>query len=183
MSKKVLVLTASPRKNGNTDKMANAFIKGAEQAGHCVTKFETAFKNIGGCRACNTCWSTGTACSVKDDFNELEPLLESCEVVLISTPLYWLSFPAQIKGAIDRLYAYGGTGGPRKLAIKECYLFVCGGDTGEEEYEPIQTMYRLSADFLGWKDRGILRTGGMDDEGAIEKSGILEKAEELGRSI
>ena len=44
----------------------------------------------------------------------------------------------------------------------------------------LKTMYQLSADFLGWKDRGILRTGGMDDEGAIEKSGILEKAEELG---
>ena len=183
MSKKVLVLTASPRKNGNTEKMADAFIRGAEHAGHSVTKFEAAFKKIGGCIACNKCWSTGTACSVKDDFQELEPLLESCEVLLISAPLYWLSFPAQIKGAIDRLYAYGGSGGPRPLAIKEGYMFSWGGDDDKEEYKPIMSIFDVMINYIGGKNKGVIQTGGMDKEGAIEMSGILEQSEEMGRSI
>ena len=183
IGKKILVLTASPKKNGNTNKMADAFIRGAEQAGHSVFKFETAFKKIGGCNACNTCWSTGTACSVKDDFNELESLLESCDVLLISSPLYWFAFPAQIKGAIDKLYAYGGSGGPRPLTIKESYLFICGGDADKEEYKPVIMMYQMMSEYLGWKDRGILQNGGVNGEGEIEQSGVLEQAEEMGRGV
>ena len=183
MGKKVLVLTSSPRKNGNTSKMADAFTRGAEQAGHEVFRFDAAFHNIGGCTACDTCWSTGEACSISKDFNKLAVLLESCDVLLISVPLYWLGFPAQVKGAIDKMYAYGGSGGLRPLAVKESYLFVCGGDTDKEEYKPILATYEGIAGFLSWKDRGILQTGGLDEQGAIEKSGLLEKAEEMGQSI
>lgn len=57
--KNILVLTGSPRRNGNSDSMADAFIKGAQSAGHEVNIFETSSKDIGGCRACNTCWSKG----------------------------------------------------------------------------------------------------------------------------
>ena len=183
MSKRVLVLTASPRKNGNTDKMADAFIRGAEQAGHSVTKFAAALKKIGGCTSCYTCWSTGGACSVKDGFKELEPLLENSDVVLIASPLYWFSFPGQIKNVIDRLVAYTGSDIPRPQSIKESYLFICGGDTNKEYYEPALGVYRGTAEFLGWTDRGILQTGGLDGEGAMEASGVLEQAEEIGRNV
>ncbi len=183
MSKKILVMTSSPRKNGNTAKMAAAFMQGAEQAGHEVFRFDAAFHRINGCTACDACWSTGKACVMDDDFNALAELLESCEVLLIATPLYWLGFPAQVKAAIDKLYAYGGSGGLRPLAIRESYLFVCGGDAGKEEYQPILQSYRTSAAFLGWKDRGVIQTGGLDEAGALEQSGVLEQAEEMGRNV
>lgn len=94
-SKKILVLTGSPNREGNTNKMADAFIRGAEQAGHSAVKFETAFKNLRGF----------TASAEKDDFGELEPLLNDSDVLVIATPLYWFSFPAQIKAAIDQFDA------------------------------------------------------------------------------
>lgn len=179
--KKILVLTASPKKNGNTDKMADAFISGAREAGHEVHKFETAFRRIGGCTACNACWSKGNACIHEDGFRELEPLLESCETLVIVSPLYWFCLPQQIKGAIDRLYAYGGTGGLRPLAIKESCFFICGGLAEKEEYQPVLEIYRMMTKYLGWKDRGIIQTGGLDKKGAIEASGVLERAMEMGR--
>lgn len=183
MSKKLLVLTASPRRGGNTEKMADAFIRGARQAGHSVTKYETAFKNIQGCRACDKCWSNGEACARNDDFNELAGLLETHDVLLIASPLYWFSFPAQIKGAIDKLYAYGGAGGLRPLGIKESCLFICGGDSDKEEYKPILQTYAGMVQFLGWGNRGVIQTGGLDAKGAIEASGVLEQAEALGLGI
>ena len=97
LMKNILVLTGSPRKGGNSDLMADAFIKGAIAKGHQVIKFETAKKVIGGCKACDKCWSLGTACVFRDDFAELEPLIEKADVIVLATPLYWFNMSAQIK--------------------------------------------------------------------------------------
>ena len=64
MSKKIVVITGSPRKNGNSFAMTDAFIKAAEEKGHTVTRFDAAMKKVGGCHACETCYSTGKALSL-----------------------------------------------------------------------------------------------------------------------
>jgi len=183
LEKNILMLTASPRKNGNSDKLADSWMKGARQAGHRVNKFETAFMKIGGCTACNTCWSTDTACTVKDDFNKLEPYLENCEVLVLASPLYWFSFPAQLKGVIDRLYAYGGEGGLRPLTIRQSVLLLCGEDTDAETYRGAIEMYRNIGRFLEWEDRGVLQAGGLSGKNDIDGTWALARAEEMGRDI
>lgn len=181
--KKILVLTGSPRKNGNTDKMADAFEKGAKAAGHETIRFEAGKKHIGGCHGCNACWSNDHACCREDDFWELEPLLESCDAVAIITPLYWLGFPAQLKAPIDKLYAYGGAGGTRPLTIKESCFMVCGELGAEDkEYEMLKESYRQIAVFENWTDRGILVAGGFGEAG-IESTDTLERAEEMGKNF
>ena len=66
--------------------MADAFIKGAISAGHEVTKFETASKEIGACKACKTCWSKERPCNFQDDFDELLNLLEAADAIVLCTP-------------------------------------------------------------------------------------------------
>ncbi len=51
------------------------------------------------------------------------------------------------------------------------------------EYQPVILAYEASAEFLGWKNRGIIQTGGVDAEGALEASGVLEQAEEMGKTV
>ena len=75
MSKKIVVITGSPRKNGNSFAMTEAFIKAAEDKGHTVTRFDAAMKQVGGCHACETCFKTGKACSFDDDFNTIAPAI------------------------------------------------------------------------------------------------------------
>ncbi len=53
MNKRILILTGSPRRGGNSDLMADAFAKGASEAGNIVMRFDTAHKHIQGCRACD----------------------------------------------------------------------------------------------------------------------------------
>jgi multimeric flavodoxin WrbA len=183
MSKKCLVLTASPRKGGNSDLLADAFISGAQAAGHETHKVEAAFKNIGGCIACDTCWSTGYACTRKDDFRALEPLMESCGVLVLAAPIYWYTFPMQIKGWIDRLYAYGGAGGDRPLAFKRSYLLVCGMESDRSAYDNIMDTYNQMGNFLGFKDAGILVAGGLGAAGKVRETGFLKQAESLGRGV
>lgn len=168
MGKKILVITGSPNREGNSSKMADAFARGAERAGHSVTKFETAFKNMRGFTAAEA-----------DDFRELAPQLESADAIVIATPLYWYSFPAQVKAVIDQLdYSEGS-----KMTKKDSYLLVSGGAEDDETFSHIVKLYGLMAEFLVWADKGQLQARGLDAAGAIEASGLLEKAEKLGAEV
>jgi multimeric flavodoxin WrbA len=120
MSKKIVVITGSPRKKGNSFAMTDAFIQAAETKGHTVTRFDAALKNVGGCRACETCFKTGKACSFDDDFNTIAPAILEADAVVFSMPMYWYSIPAQIKGVIDRLFSF--VVGERILQVKSARL-------------------------------------------------------------
>jgi multimeric flavodoxin WrbA len=181
MSKNILVLTGSPRKGGNTDKLADAFIAGARQAGHTTVTFATADKHIKGCIDCQTCFSKGSACSVPDDFANLAPLLEQADIVVFATPLYWFTFSVQLKAAIDKFYSF--VIGKRPLKVKECMLLVCGGGTDLNTYDGIVKSYQLIADFLNWKDSGIVIVPGLHDKDDILKTDGLKRAETLGKNI
>ncbi len=91
MSKKIVVITGSPRKNGNSFATTEAFIKAVEEKGHTVTRFDAALKKVGGCRACETCFSTGKACTFDDDFNTIAPAILEADALVFTMPVYWYS--------------------------------------------------------------------------------------------
>lgn len=181
MSKNILVLTGSPRKGGNSDKLADAFIAGAQKAGHTTVKFTTADKNISGCRDCMTCYSKGTACSFPDDFESLAPMVEQADVLVFATPLYWYSFPSQLKAAIDKFFSF--LTGKRSLNVKECVLLVCSGDTVESGFDGIIRSYHLIANQMNWNDSGIITATGLFGKDDILSSESLQKANALGLAI
>lgn len=183
MKKNILVLTGSPRKNGNSEMLADAFIEGALESGHSVVKFEAAQKKIYGCIACDTCWSKGTACSYRDGFTELEPMLEEADVIVFATPLYWSSMPAQLKAAVDKLYAYVVDACKHPLKIKESALLVCGECEGMQMFNGIIETYRGIAEYMKWEERGIIAVPEVHIKGDILKTDALEKAKKLGMSI
>ena len=102
----IVVITGSPRKQGNSFAMTKAFIDKAEACGHTVRRFDAAFMHIGGCHACQTCFRTGKACSFDDDFNLIAPVIQEADAVVYTLPVYWYSIPAQIKGVIDGIYSF-----------------------------------------------------------------------------
>lgn len=120
---KITVITGSPRKQGNSFAMTDAFIRSAEQRSHTVQSFDAAFLKIGGCHACMTCYKTGKACSFDDDFNRIAPAILESDAVVFTMPVYWYSIPAQIKGVIDRLFSLVVGGKP--VAGKRCALIAC----------------------------------------------------------
>lgn len=181
MGKNILVLTGSPRNGGNSDLLADAFIKGAEAAGHEVVKFKTAVKRIKGCVACDKCFSKGAACIYQDDFNELAMLLANADTLVLATPLYWYTFPAQLKAAIDKIYAF--IVGNEPLKITECLLLTCGEITEESAFDGIVKSYELIAEDRGWIDRGHLIVKGVGPKGAIKNTSALKEAEKLGCGI
>jgi multimeric flavodoxin WrbA len=183
MTKNILVLTGSPRKGGNSELLADAFIRGAIGNGYTVNKFETAFKSIQGCKACDACWREGKACVFDDDFFELSELLNFADSIALCTPVYWFGMTAHIKLAIDKLYAYTSPRCQNKLKIKESCLITCAEDDDEKVFEGIIGTYKGIVNYLGWEDKGILTVPSVCSAGDVLKTGFILKAEDMGKKM
>lgn len=72
MSKKVLILSGSPRKGGNSDILCDEFLRGAQDAGHKAEKIRVAEKKVAPCSGCYYCSTHGGACVHKDDMADEE---------------------------------------------------------------------------------------------------------------
>lgn len=72
MSKKVLILSGSPRKGGNSDILCDEFLRGAQDAGHKAEKIRVAEKKVTPCSGCYYCSTHGGACVHKDDMADEE---------------------------------------------------------------------------------------------------------------
>lgn len=181
MSKKIVVITGSPRKGGNSFAMTDAFIKAAEAKGHTVTRFDAAMKNVGGCRACETCFKTGKACSFDDDFNTIAPAILEADAVVFSTPVYWYSIPAQVKGVIDRLYSFCVAG--KDIAGKECAIITCCEEEDMSVMDGVRVPLERSAALLKWKMVGEVLVPGVLKVGDIEKTDGCAQAAALADKI
>ena len=180
--KNVLILTGSPRTGGNSDLMAEAFQKGAEAAGHKVVRYDTGRNEILPCRACDACFLKGKACVWDKRFsNELAPLFEEAYVIVLATPLYWYTFPAQLKAALDKLYAL--VVGERDISGKDAYLLICAEADDVQSFDGAVRSFELITDYAKWNDKGKLTVTSVCDKGDILKTDALEKAEKMGLSV
>jgi len=179
MSKNIVLLSGSPRKGGNTDKLVDAFIAGAESAGKSVTLFRTADMKIGGCLGCSHCFEEKGVCVLKDDMPKILDALREADALVLASPVYYFSVSAQLKLAIDRTYALLSVGTP----IKRTALLLTCGDTSEEAAEGAVVTYNQIRTYSKWEDAGIIIATGLDAKDDIVGREELEKAKELGRGI
>ena len=181
MSKKIVVITGSPRKNGNSFAMTDAFIKTAEAKGHTITRFDAALKKVGGCRACETCFSTGKACTFDDDFNTIAPAILEADVIVFTMPVYWYSIPAQIKGVIDRIFSM--VVGGKDIAGKECALITCCEEDDMSVMDGVRIPIERMAALNKWKMAGEVLIPGVFNVGDIDKTEGCKKAADLANAI
>lgn len=114
----ILVLNGSPRTNGNTVAMVNAFVEGASENGHNITVVDVCKKKIAGCLACEYCHTKGNGqCIQKDDMQEIYPVLEEAEMIVLASPVYYHSFTGQLQCAINRIYALDKPKNLKKAAL------------------------------------------------------------------
>lgn len=175
---KILVITGSPRKNGNSNTLVDNFIKGVEEAGHSVVRFDSAFKNVHPCVACNKCGMNGQ-CVFNDDFEFVRNNIVDADVVVFASPMYYFGISAQIKAVIDRFYAINGQIHVPKKAV----LIMTYADTSAKEAQPIINHYETLLNYLGWSDAGKIIASGVRTEGDVNHTQYPKQAYELGKNI
>lgn len=174
----ILVLTGSPRKNGNSALLAQRFIDGAKEAGHSVTRFDAGAAEVHPCIACNSCGMDGP-CIYKDDFEIVREHIIPADMVVFATPMYYFGISAQLKAVIDRFYAING----RIHVPKKAALLMTYANTAVEQAAPIAAHYDVLLDYLGWKDAGRVIAPGVWTEGSVKATPYPEAAYRLGRSL
>ena len=95
MCKKVLVLSSSPRKGGNSDTLCDQFIKGAQESGNDVEKIYLRNKRINYCTGCGTC-NLQKPCPQKDDAAEVIDKMVKADVIVLATPVYFYTVVAHV---------------------------------------------------------------------------------------
>ena len=101
MTVKVLGLSGSPHRHGNTEILLDAFLAGAEEAGGETEKVILKDLSYTPCRGCNACHKTGE-CVVEDDAILLFDRILSVDCLAVSSPIYSMGITAELKGLIDR---------------------------------------------------------------------------------
>ncbi|MFY9750310.1 MAG: flavodoxin family protein [Methanoregula sp.] len=101
MTLKVLGISGSPHRHGNTETLLDSFLEGARAAGASVEKVVLKEINYSPCQGCNACHKTGD-CIVKDDAPGLYDKILSADIVAVASPIYSMGITAQLKGFIDR---------------------------------------------------------------------------------
>ena len=178
MAKKVLVLSGSPRKHGNSDLLCDEFVRGAMEAGHEVEKIRVADKNIGYCKACYACRGTGV-CAIKDDMAEVLQKMIDCDVMVLASPVYFYSIDAQLKAVIDRSVARW-----TEVKDKEFYYIVTAADAENESAETTLACFRGYAECVeGAKEMGVVYGMGVYEKGKVKNTKAMTEAYEMGKGI
>ena len=179
MSDNIVLLSGSPRKGGSTDKLAAAFINGAESAGKSVTLFRVADMRIGGCLGCNHCFEEKGVCVQKDDMLQILDALRKADALVLASPVYYFGVTAQIKLAIDRTYALLS----EKTPIKRAALLMTCGDSSVDAAEGAVVMYKRILAYSKWEDAGIIIAAGLHEPDDIDGRDELTQARQLGAEI
>ena len=178
MNKKVLIISSTPRKGGNSDKLCDAFADGAKEAGNKVEKVRIADMKIGYCTGCYACQKTGQ-CAIKDDARGVIDKMMAADVIVLSSPVYFYSISAQLKALFDRTVVVYPN-----LTNKKFYYILTMADTNRKMFDgPIAAMRGFLDCYEGSKEAGMVCADGVYELGAIDGTKFLAEAKKLGKRI
>ena len=180
MNKKILVLSTSPRIGGNSETLADAFIKGAEEAGHETKKICLYDKQIEFCKGCLACQTTGK-CILHDDAEKILAQMKVADVLVFATPIYFYEMSWQMKTLLDRTNPLF----PAEYGFRDIYLLAASADEEESAMEvAVKGLEGWISCFEKSRLAGVVRGTGADKKGEIENcKKALSAAYEMGKNV
>lgn len=166
--KNIVIVSSTPRKNGNSELLAAEFKKGAEEKEHKVTEIFVRELDMKFCKGCLACQKTGK-CVIKDDIAPLIDTVRSADVLVFASPVYYYSVSGQLKTFLDRMnpiYTLGHD-------FKEVYLI---STAAEDEESAVDGSI---SDINGWIDcfEGVTLAGVIKGIGATKPGDIRSNAQ------
>lgn len=179
MNKKVLIISTSLRKGGNSETLANEFAKGAQDAGHQVEKINLYDKTIQFCKGCLSCQKTG-CCVIQDDADSIVQKMKTAEIIAFATPIYFYEMCGQMKTLLDRSNPLF----PFDYKFQDIYLLATAADSNENAIDgAVKGLQGWINCFEKANLKGVIRGVDADSIGAIIKNPVLHKAYQMGKAL
>lgn len=191
---KVCAIFSSPRKKSNSTALGQALCDGLAQAGAEVRQFSFREMSIAPCMACDYCRRIDLAkalagearfCAVHDDMDLLTPAVAESDILVLASPVYSFSLSAQLKIAIDRIYALWRSGETDSLEGKRLLFALTYGDEdifASGGVNAIRSLQDLAA-FYRMEPPKVIHAR-ADKQGEIAGNGpLLEEVREAGRNF
>lgn len=179
MSKNVLIISSSLRKNSNSQMLADSFMRGVEEAGHNAEKISLDGKTINFCKGCFACLKT-QKCLINDDGREIAEKMLNADVIVFATPVYYYSVSGQLKTMLDRANPLFCS----DYKFRDIYLLATAAENKKETVSGTVTAVK------GWVNcfekaalRKTIFAGGVNDAGDIKGHPALQEAYETGKQL
>lgn len=177
MSKKIVVISSTPRKNGNSDILSDEFIKGALDAGHQAEKIRLSEKNINYCTGCCSCISKPGRCVQPDEMNDILQKLLEADVMVFASPVYFRSFNGQMKTFIDRVCPI------YPMIHDKDVCFIASAAGGSFPVNSTFDSFRVFTDCLDVQEKGTVSVTGLWDAGKVKNTKAMGEAYNLGKNV
>ena len=186
LAKKILILSGSPKKNGNTVTLVEWFCEGARSKNAYLEVVHTAFLKYKstGCTSCRSCQkSPDYVCKIKDDARPILARVPEFDVIVVATPLYFFSASAQLKVIFDRmfsLYKWDNDTGTFKTPLRSKTLILLASAYEDVGLDALEKPFRLTAEYTGMNFESLLiPNAGISGE-IKKRTDIYKKAFSMG---
>ena len=176
----IVIVTGSPHKRGTSALMADEFIRGAQEAGHHIFRFDAAQECVHPCIGCDTCQCGKNPCVYQDSMNELYPGLLKANLLVFVSPLYYYAMSSQIKMVIDRFY---GIDKLLRETAKKAMLIMTAAGNEESIFQGAEASYHQALKYLGWENCGTLFAYGCSTRDEIERTDYPHQSLLLGKAV
>ena len=177
--KKVLIISSSPSKGGNSDLLCDEFMKGALEAGNEVEKIVLKDKTVHPCTGCSVCSMYGKPCPQKDDAAEIVEKMIAADVIVMATPVYFYTMCGQMKIMIDRCCARY-----TEITNKEFYFIIAAAEDNKAMMERTIDGFRGFLDCLeGPQEKGTVYGIGAWKVGEIKDTPYMQEAYNMGKMV
>lgn len=175
MSKKILIVSSSPRKGGNSDLLCDEFLRGAQEAGHDVEKIRIPDQDINYCTGCCFCIGNQGSCAQNDDMPAIFDKILGADVIVLATPVYFRSMCGQMKTFIDRIcpiYAL--------IHDKDVYFIVSAAGGSFPVDSTVESLRVFTNCLSDIREKGVIASTGRWDAGKVKGSQVAVQAYEAG---
>ena len=188
MAKKIIILQASPKKDGNTATLVKWFAEGAAARGSDAEVVDTAFLKYksNGCTSCRACQASAEyECVIDDDAKPVLSRMAKADVIVMATPLYFFGPSAQLKLVFDRmfsLYKWDNFTGDFTTPLAGKTLMLIASAYEDVGLDVLERPFRITAEYSSMKFKSLLVPNAGVSGSIKENSALRDKAVAFGGS-
>jgi len=188
MTKKIIIISGSPKKDGNTATLIKWFREGvAGKADIEIVNAAFLKTKTKGCMACRACQKRKEyGCVIKDEVAETLQKMAKADIIVMATPLFFFSMSAQIKHIVDRmfsLYKWDNEANTFKTPLKGKMLVLIASAYEDIGLDALEKPFVLTADYTGMKYMSLLIPNAGESGDLKKREDVRKKARAFGKKI